>query len=156
MAFTFGYAIGPKLFGVDLTAIDAVAKHAVGSLAYDSKGRALIYVKANGTIAKGKFVKSAVASDPFTNVVIATASGAGSMVLGITPTALVAGNFAWIVQHGLFEDDAALVSASVANGDPLIVDASGNGTIATAADINNAVGICVVDDTDNTGTVFLY
>lgn len=155
MAFTFGFNIGPKALGIDFSAIDSVAKHPIGTIAYDSKGRCLVYVKANGTIGKGKLVKSASASDPYTNVVIATASAAGTTVLGMAPQALAAGNYAWIVKQGLFEDDAVVVSASVANGDPFVSDASGQCTIAAAADVNNAHGTVVVDDTDNTGTVYL-
>lgn len=156
MAFAFGFNVGPKKLGIDFSKIDSTAQHPVGTRAYDNKGRQLTYVKANGTIGKGNLIKAPANSDPFTNVVIATASAAATLVLGIAPQALAAGNFAWIVSKGMFEDDAVVVSSAVANGDPIVSDANGAGTLAAAADINNAVGICVVDDTDNTGSVYLF
>jgi hypothetical protein len=155
MAFTAGFAIGPKTLGVDFTIKHTTAQHPVGTVAYDSKGRKWVYVKANGTIAVGNLVKAANADDPFTNVVIATASNANTRVLGMASLALSAGDYAWIVAAGIFEDDAQIVTASVAPGDPLISDANGDCTIAVETDINTTIGHCLVDDTDNTGTVFL-
>lgn len=155
MSFVQGYCVGPKL-GIDFTAIDTVAKHQIGKIAYDHRGRKMVYVKANGTIGAFRFVKAPATSDPFTNVVIGTASAAATLVLGMTPRALVAGNYAWIVQSGVIEDDAIVVSANLANGQPIVCDANGAADIAAATDIENALGICVVDDTDNTGTILLF
>ena len=155
MAYTAGFNIGPRMTGIDLSLVGTTQLHPMGSIAYDNRGRKYVYVKANGTVAAFKLVKSASASDPFTNVVIATASGAATKVLGMTVLALAANQYAWIVTQGVVEDDASVVSASVANGDPLISDGSGNCTLATAADLEDTIGICIVDDTDNTGTIVL-
>lgn len=155
MAYTNGFNIGPKMLGIDFSIKHTVAQHPVGTIAYDSKGRKLQYVKANGTIGAFKLVKAASSSSPYTNVVIATASNAATKVMGMTPLALAAGDFAWIVVRGLVEDDAVVVSSALANGDPIISDASGQCTIAVETDINNIIGVCVVDDTDNTGTIWL-
>ena len=154
MAYTHGFSIGP-LLGIDFSKKHTTAQHKVGTVAFDSKGRKLVYVKANGTIAVGNLVKAANNDDPFTNVVIGTASNANTKVLGMTPLALVAGDFAWIVSTGPFEDDAQIVSASVAPGDPLICDANGDCTIAVETDINTTIGHCLVDDTGNVGSVYL-
>lgn len=154
MAFTPGYCVGPKI-GVDLATKHTTAQHPVGTIVFDNKGRTWVYIKAGGTIALGNFVKAASADDPYTSAVIGTASGAGTMIIGMAGMALAANDFAFIVKSGVFEDDAQIVSASVAAGDPLICDANGDGTIATAADINNACAVCLVDDTDNTGTILL-
>ena len=155
MAFTFGFNVGPKTLGIDFSVIDTTAKHVVGTVAYDSKGRKLIYVKVSGSIGLGNFAKAAAADDPYTDVVIGTASGAATKVLGMAPQALTTGTWAWLVQKGIFEDDAQLVSANLTNGQPVICDANGDADIALAADIHNAVGVCLIDDTDNTGTLWL-
>lgn len=155
MAFTYGFAVASKVLGVDYSKKSTTALHPVGALSIDSKGRTWVYVKANGTIGAFKLVKAAAASDPFTNVVIATASNAATKVLGMSPLALAAGDFAWIVSDGVVEDDAVVVSASVANGDPIISDGTGQCVIAVETDINNIIGHCIVDDTDNTGTILL-
>lgn len=155
MAFTAGFCIGPKMLGVDFTKIGTTALHRVGTIAHDHKGRTWVYVKANGTIGAGNFVKAANADDPYTDVVIATASAAATKVIGMAPYALAAGQFAWIVKRGPVEDVAQIVSASVAPGDPLVSDANGDGTIAQATDINNICGVCLVDDTGNLGTVYV-
>jgi len=155
MAFGYGFSIGPKKLGIDLTIKHTVAKHRVGEITFDNKGRKWVYVKANGTIGAFRFVKGAASTDPYTNVVIGTASAAGTQVVGMTPIALAAGDFAWIIKYGVLEDDAIVVSANVVNGDPIVCDANGAADKAAATDINNAVGICIVDDTDNTGTIFI-
>lgn len=154
MSYTHGFCVFPTL-GVDFSAKSTVAKHPMGMLAWDNKGRELVYVKANGVIALGNLVKAAQADDPYTNVVIGTASNAGTKVLGMATMALAAGDYAWIVKKGVFEDDAQIVTASVAPGDPFICDANGDCTIAVETDINNIAGHVLVDDTDNTGTVWL-
>lgn len=158
MAFTYGYAVGPKSAGVNLALIHSTAQHRMGTKVFDNLGRVWLYVKANGSIALGNFIKAALADDPYTNVVISTASGATgeAIVIGMAPVALVAGNFAWIVNQGVFEDDAQIVSAAVAAGDALESDANGDGDIALAASIDNAIATCLVDDGDNTGTVLLH
>lgn len=156
MAFAYSFAAYAKTVGVDYTIKSSVALHPIGTLSVDNKGRTWVYVKANGTIGAFKFAKSATSSDPYTNVVIGTASAAASLVVGMTPIALAAGDFAWIIKSGLIEDDAVVVSANVANGQPIVCDASGQADLAAATDIENAIGICVVDDTDNTGTIFLF
>ena len=156
MAFTPGFCVGPKILGVDLANKHTVAQHPVGTTVYDHKGRTWVYIKAGGTIGLGNLVKAASADDPYTSAVIATASNAATFILGMSGLALVANDFAFIVAHGIFEDDAQIVTASIAPGDPFISDANGDCTIAVETDINNARGICLVDDADNTGTVLLF
>lgn len=156
MAYTHGFSVGPKLLGIDFSLKHTTAQHRVGTIAYDSKGRQMVYVKANGAIAAGNLVKATHADDPYTNVVIGTASNAGTKVLGMATMTLAAGDFAWIVKKGVFEDDAQLGnSAAIAPGDPFICDANGDCVIAVETDINNIVGHVLVDDADNTGTVWL-
>lgn len=156
MAFAFGYCVGPKTLGVDFSAVHSTAQHPLGTIAYDNKGRKMLYVKANGSIGLGNFVKASSAATPFTDVVIGTASNAATWILGMAPQALSAGNYAWIVASGLFEDSAQIVSASVAAGDPLICDANGDATIAVETDINNARAVCLVDGGSNTGSIILF
>lgn len=153
MAFTPGYCvsrIGPE-FGVKST----TQKFPIGTIAWDHKGREWVYVKAGGTIPIHNFVKAAANDDPYTNVLVGDASAAATKVLGITPLALVSGDYTWIVKKGIYEDDAELASGAVADGQPIVCDANGGGTAAAATDINNACGVCLIDDTDNTGTVFV-
>lgn len=154
MAFAYGYNVGPKRLGVDFSIKHTTQQHPLGSLNYDNKGRKWIYIKAGGTIGAFKLAKAGAVTD-FTSVVIATASNAATKVLGMTPLALASGDFAWIVAAGIVEDDAVVVSSAVANGDPIISDASGQCTIAVETDINNIIGHCLVDDNDNTGTIYL-
>lgn len=155
MAFAYGYNIGPKVLGIDFSVKHTTAQHTVGSIAYDNKGREWLYVKAGGTIPVHNFVKAAANDDPFTNVLVGDASAAATKVLGMTPLALSSGDFAWIVKRGIYEDDAELASGSVADGQPIVCDANGGGTVAAATDINNACGVCLIDDTDNTGTIYV-
>lgn len=156
MAFAYGFAANGKIFGVDVSLKHTTQQHAIGTESIDSKGRTWVYVKANGTIGAFKFCKAASSSDPYTNVVIGTASAAATLVAGMTVIALAAGDYAWIVKRGTIEDDATVVSANLTNGQPIVCDANGAADLAAATDIENAIGICVVDDTDNTGTIFLY
>lgn len=156
MAFTYGFNVGPKLLGVDLQNTHTTAQHPVGSVVFDNLGKKYRYVLAAGTIGVGNLVKAANADAPFAAVVIATASNAATHIVGMTPVALASGDYAWILESGVFEDDAQIVSASIAPGDPFISDANGDCTIAVETDIQNARGVCLVDDTDNTGTVLLY
>lgn len=156
MAFAYGFNIGPKLMGVDFATKHTTPQHTPGTICSDNKGRKWIYVKAGGVIGAFRFVKAAVADDPYTDVLIGTASAAATMVLGMTPQALASGDYAWIVKSGVVEDDAVLASASTTPGAPIVCDANGAGTDAAAADLGNAVGICLIDDADNTGTIVLY
>lgn len=152
MAFTYGFPADHTL-GVNFSKKTTVKEWTPGTLCKDNKGRTWVYVKANGTIAKGKMVKATANDDPFTNVVVATASAAATMILGITVQDLAAGDYAWIVKSGVVEDDAGL--GTVSAGEPFVSDASGTAATAAAADINNAVGVVLVDD-GATGSVLLY
>src|SRR5712672_2894915 len=106
MAFAYGFAVAGKVLGVNYALKHITPQHGIGQISYDSRGRKWVYVKANGTIGGFKMVRNAAASDPFTNVVIAVASAATSMVIGISPLALSAGDYAWIIKEGIVEDDA--------------------------------------------------
>lgn len=156
MAFTYGVPVGPKILGVDLDGVHSSAQHPVGTVVWDSKGKSYVYVLAGGSIGAGNFVKGVQADDPFTDVVIGTASAAANRPIGMATQALVDNDYAFILRTGVFEDDAQIVSANVAAGDPIVSDANGDGDKAAATDINDASGICLVDDGDNTGTVLLW
>lgn len=155
MAFVAGYCVGP-IFGIDFTIKGTVALFPVGTIAYDNKGRKWRYVKAAGAITAHNLVKAAAADDAYGGVLVGDASAAATAVLGITPLTLANGDYAWIVESGIYEDDAEVASGAIADGQPFVCDASGGATLAAATDINNARGICLVDDTDNTGTLLLY
>lgn len=155
MAFDYGFNVGPITVGVKLSRIDTTKMHPLGSIAYNEKGKKFRYVQIAGTIGLGNYCKAALADDPYGAVVIADASAAATHVIGMAPVALASGNFAWILEDGPFEDDAQIVSANVVAGQPLHVDANGDGDIAAATDITNTTGTVLVDDTDNTGTVFV-
>lgn len=155
MAFVSGYAISGKVFGVDYTQKHTTAQHPLGSISYDNKGRRWVYIKAGGTIPIHNQVKAAASNTPFDGALVGTASAAATQVIGITPLALSSGDYAWIVNGGVYEDDAEVASGAIADGQPFVCDANGGATLAAAADINNAAGVCIVDDTDNTGTLFL-
>ena len=154
MAFAAGFCV--NMLGVDFTIKHTTQQHSMGLQVYDNKGRRWIYITAGGTIAVFSLVKAANADDPYTSAVIATASNAATAVMGMNTLALSSGDYAWIVRAGVVEDDAVVVSSAVAAGDPIIASSAGACTIAVETDINNAIGICLVDDTDNTGTVLLF
>lgn len=155
MAFVYGFNVGPIRVGVNLSLVGTTKMHALGSIAYNDKGKKFRYVLAAGTIGLGNYIKAAHADDPYGAVVIGDASAAATHVLGMAPVALASGQYAWILEDGVFEDDAQIVSANVVAGQPLHVDANGDGDIAAATDITNTTGTVLVDDTDNTGTVFV-
>lgn len=155
MSFVYGYNVGPKSLGIDYTVKHTTPQHQIGSISYDNRGRKWIYVKSNATIAAGKLVRAVHLADPFTNVIVATASNAATRPIGISVLALSAGDYAWIVNQGVVEDDAQLVSA-LAAGSPFISNGTGQAVIAVETDINNVSGLCLVDDGDSTGTLLLF
>jgi hypothetical protein len=153
MAFAFGFNVGPKMLGVDFSTKHTTAQHRLGTECLDSKGRTMLYVKAGGTIEKGNLVKAAASATPHDGVLVATASATATFILGMAPQALASGDYAWIVEHGVFEDEAQL--AAVAAGEAFVSDANGDCVAAAAADIENSRGVVLVDG-GATGSVLLY
>lgn len=159
MAYVFDSTIVFPVLGVDVTKVGTTQLWPLGMKVRGATyGKQYTYVKAGGVIAYGNLIKGGLADDPYAAVLIGTASAAANQPIGLWPhaTSSATNDFAFIHTGGVFEDDAQVVSASVANGDPFVSDANGDCTIAAATDITNAAGEVLVDDTDNTGTVLFY
>lgn len=157
MAFAAGKFTGPKFLDIDIDVLtdDATALQLVGEEVRDHRGRKWTYVKFGATTAKGDacYVSAASVSIPIT--VIPT-SARTQTPLGISPIAHTANYFGWLLTEGLFEDDAKVVSASVQNGEPVNPSATAGAVdLRLATDLTGCNWVCIVDDTDNTGSVFV-
>ncbi len=157
MAWSAGKFIGQRDLAVDFDTLtdDVTAKYPVGTLVGDDRGNQFTYVKFSATTAKGDacYISAATAAIPYT---VTPTSARAQRAFGISPLAHTANYFGWLQTKGLFLDDAKLVSASVANGDPVnATTTAGALDIVAATDIAEPGWVCITDDTDNTGTVLM-
>lgn len=153
--------LGSKV-GVDLTLIDDVRKHELGSTYYGADGRKYTYVKASAAIALGDACKVDFATGKYN---VNPTSAVAQVVLGIAQVAVAINLFFWLVTGG--EVVGKLTAATAAGvrlgssgvaGTLITLTATTPTTAEVIAAIAQAAGtgaMCRVAESGGLGTVFL-
>lgn len=142
-----GQFSGFKGLGVRISSVDTVAKNELGVRVMGAHGEDYVYVVAGaGGVTAGDALEYSAENEVIT-------SGAGSALVGVAVTTLLAGEFGWVQVRGTVKDAAA--AATVAAGD-FIGRVAGAGVVADVAATEPVAGVALTAAAGGVADIYLF
>lgn len=144
IGYPSGFGLGDTTARVNTASTPPVP---LGTVGYDASGNEYRFVRFGGTAAAGTLLQITASATPFDAVVVT--SGANQAIAGVNTAASVANDCGWVVRNGVA---TGVTGGTLTAGTNKTTAAAGAAADAAAADINNAVGIMLI----NTGTMYAF